>query len=67
MASVKGRAVVNCGPGTPWEMKEYPVPDPEPNAIVTKMTLSSICGSDIRLQRRLRRPARKTETEDRGP
>jgi len=47
MASAKGRAVVNCGPGTPWELKEYPVPDPEPNAIVTKMTLSSICGSDI--------------------
>ena len=39
--------MVNCGPGTPWEMKEYPVPDPGPDAIVTKMTLSSICGSDI--------------------
>jgi L-iditol 2-dehydrogenase len=30
-------------------MKEYTVPDPEPNAIVTKLTLSSICGSDIHL------------------
>ncbi len=45
----KGKAMVNCGPGTPWEMKEYPVPDPEPNAIVTKLTLSSICGSDLHI------------------
>jgi len=47
MAIVKGKAMVNCGPGAPFEMREYVVPDPEPEAIVTKLTLSSICGSDI--------------------
>ncbi|MFC2069881.1 zinc-binding dehydrogenase [Chloroflexota bacterium] len=49
MAGEKGRAMVNVGLGIPWEMREYPVPDPEPNAIVTKITLSSICGSDIHM------------------
>jgi len=47
MASITGKAMVNFGVGIPWEMKEYPVPDPEPDAIVTKITMSSICGSDI--------------------
>ncbi|MFC1864788.1 zinc-binding dehydrogenase [Chloroflexota bacterium] len=47
MAGVKGKAMVNFGPGIPWEMKEYPVPDPEPDAIVTKITMSSLCGSDV--------------------
>jgi L-iditol 2-dehydrogenase len=49
MTTTMGKAMVNYGPGTQFEMKEYPVPDPEPNAIVTKLTLSSICGSDIHL------------------
>jgi threonine dehydrogenase-like Zn-dependent dehydrogenase len=49
MTTTVGKAMVNYGPGTQFEMKEYPVPDPEPNAIVTKLTLSSICGSDIHL------------------
>lgn len=49
MANRTGRAMVNYGPGMPWEMKEYPVPDPEPDAIVTKITMSSICGSDIHI------------------
>ena len=34
MASIKGRAMVSYGPGFPLEMKEYTVPDPEPNAVV---------------------------------
>jgi len=39
--------MVNFGPGTPWEMKEYPVPDPEPGAVVARITMASICGSDV--------------------
>jgi threonine dehydrogenase-like Zn-dependent dehydrogenase len=43
----KGKAMVSFGTGIPWEMREYPVPDPEPDTVVTKITMSSICGSDI--------------------
>ena len=41
--------MVSFGPGIPWEMREYPVPDPEPEAVVTRITLSSICGSDVHI------------------
>lgn len=49
MTSVTGKAMVATGPGVPWEMREYPIPDPEPDAIVTKITMSSICGSDVHI------------------
>jgi threonine dehydrogenase-like Zn-dependent dehydrogenase len=49
MTGEKGKAIVSFEPGIPWELREYPVPDPEPDAIVTKITMSSICGSDIHL------------------
>lgn len=44
-----GKAMVSYGAGIPWEMQEYPIPDPEPDAVVTKITMSSICGSDVHL------------------
>jgi L-iditol 2-dehydrogenase len=47
MSRVTGKAMVATGIGVPWELREYPVPDPEPGAVVTKITLSSICGSDV--------------------
>ncbi|MEJ2740376.1 MAG: alcohol dehydrogenase catalytic domain-containing protein, partial [Dehalococcoidia bacterium] len=47
--AVKGKAMVSVGMGVPWEMREYPVPDPEPDAVVTKITMSSICGSDVHM------------------
>lgn len=47
--TVKGKAMVSVGMGVPWEMREYPVPDPEPDAVVTKITMSSICGSDVHM------------------
>ena len=47
MNSKKGKAMVSTGLNIPWEMREYPIPDPEPDAIVTKITMASICGSDI--------------------
>lgn len=49
--SGKGKAMVGFGSGVPWEMREYPIPDPEPDAVVTKITMSSICGSDVHLYR----------------
>ncbi|MCC7371798.1 MAG: zinc-binding dehydrogenase [Chloroflexi bacterium] len=29
------------------EIKEYPVPDPEPGAVVVRTTLANVCGSDL--------------------
>ncbi len=42
-----GRVAAFYGSGRPMELKEYPVPDPEPGAIVLKMTVANVCGSDL--------------------
>lgn len=47
----KGRAAVYRGLGKPFEITEYPVPDPEPGAIVIKVTVATICGSDLHMWR----------------
>ena len=47
----KGRAAVYKGLGQPMEIKEYPVPDPEPGAIVVKVRMANICGSDLHMWR----------------
>lgn len=49
MSSQTGRAMVNFGTGIPWEMREYPIPEPEPGAAVLKISMASICGSDVHL------------------
>lgn len=46
-----GRAAVYTTLGQPLEIKEYPVPDPEPGALVVKLTLANICGSDLHMWR----------------
>jgi threonine dehydrogenase-like Zn-dependent dehydrogenase len=35
----------------PFELRSYPVPDPEPGAIVLRMTQAGICGSDLHIWR----------------
>jgi len=47
----KGRAAVYHGLGHPMEIKEYPVPEPEPGAILVKMRRANICGSDLHMWR----------------
>ena len=47
----KGRAAIYKGLGIPMEIKEYPVPDPEPGAILVKVTVANICGSDMHMWR----------------
>jgi len=47
----KGRAAVYSGLGHPFEIKEYPVPDPEPGAILIKVSRADICGSDLHMWR----------------
>jgi threonine dehydrogenase-like Zn-dependent dehydrogenase len=42
-----GRIVVFTGPGAPFEIHEREVPDPEPGAVILKVTQAGICGSDL--------------------
>ncbi|MBI3966511.1 MAG: zinc-binding dehydrogenase [Chloroflexi bacterium] len=42
-----GEAAVFWGVGKPFELREFPVPDPAPGAIVIKVALANICGSDL--------------------
>ena len=46
-----GRAVVLAEVGAPLEIREYPVPDPEPGAALVRVTLSNVCGSDLHVWR----------------
>jgi D-arabinose 1-dehydrogenase-like Zn-dependent alcohol dehydrogenase len=42
-----GKMAVFHGSGKPFEIREYPVPDPEPGAILIKISLANVCGSDL--------------------
>ena len=41
------KAMVFTGAGKKLELRHYPVPSPEPNGIVVRMTMATICGSDL--------------------
>ena len=47
----RGRAAVYKATGQPMQIKDYPVPDPEPGAIVVKVSVANICGSDMHMWR----------------
>ncbi|MBM3155805.1 MAG: zinc-binding dehydrogenase [Chloroflexi bacterium] len=52
MARAKmGRAAIYHGLGHPMEIKKYPVPEPEPGAILVKTRRANICGSDLHMWR----------------
>lgn len=44
--TVVGRAAVFHGSGRPFDLVEYPVPDPEPGSAVVRLEYTSLCGSD---------------------
>lgn len=46
-----GRVACLVGPRKPFELREYPVPDPEPGAILLRVTRANLCGSDVHLWR----------------
>ncbi len=46
-----GRAAVYTDVGQPFEIREYPVPDPAPDGIVVRVTSAGICGSDLHVWR----------------
>src|SRR3990172_8136274 len=45
----KGKAAVFLGPGKGYEIRQFDVPAPEPDAIVIKITMGGICGSDLHI------------------
>jgi D-arabinose 1-dehydrogenase-like Zn-dependent alcohol dehydrogenase len=47
----KGRAAIYKGLRIPMEIKEYPVPDPEPGAVLVKVSVANICGSEMHMWR----------------
>src|SRR2546427_412909 len=50
MAST-GRAAVFFGPGKPFEIRELPLPEIEPDAVLIKVSLANVCGSDLHFWR----------------
>ena len=42
-----GKAATFWGAGKPFEIREYPVPEPQPGAVVLKVSLANVCGSDL--------------------
>ena len=44
---MKGRLAVIREYGKPFEIQEYDVPDPEPGAVILRITQAGICGSDL--------------------
>lgn len=47
----KAKAAVFQGPGKGYEVQEFDIPDPEPDAIVVKITMGGVCGSDLHIWR----------------
>jgi D-arabinose 1-dehydrogenase-like Zn-dependent alcohol dehydrogenase len=48
---MKGRVVICKEYGKPFEIEEFDVPDPEPGAVLLRMTQAGICGSDLHVWR----------------
>lgn len=46
-----GRLAVLPAYGGDFELREYPVPDPEPGAVVVRLTRAGVCGSDLHIWR----------------
>lgn len=44
---MKGRAALFQKAGVPFEIVEFPVPEPEPGAVVIKIHMANVCGSDL--------------------
>lgn len=42
-----GRLAAFFGPGRPMEIHEYPMPEPAPGAVIVRMTVANVCGTDL--------------------
>lgn len=45
--SQTGRVALFTGVGKPFEIREFEVPEPKPGAMVIKVAMANICGSDL--------------------
>ncbi len=50
MSSVN-RAALFFEPGKPFEIREFPIPEPKPGGVTLKITRSNICGSELHIWR----------------
>jgi len=48
---MQGRVAVLKAYGGEFELREYPVPDPEPGAILIRLSRAGVCGSDLHIWR----------------
>jgi threonine dehydrogenase-like Zn-dependent dehydrogenase len=48
---ITGKAAVFHGPGKPFELREVTLPEVEPDAVLVRVALASICGSDLHFWR----------------
>ena len=48
---MKGRVVVCKEYGKPFVIEEYDVPEPDPGAVILRMTQAGVCGSDLHTYR----------------
>lgn len=46
-----GRVAVLKAYGGDFELREYPVPDPEPGAVLVRLSRAGVCGSDLHIWR----------------
>lgn len=44
---MEGRIAILMKSRGPWNLERYPVPEPEPGAIVVRITHANVCGSDL--------------------
>jgi threonine dehydrogenase-like Zn-dependent dehydrogenase len=48
---IKGKAAVFFGPGKPFQLREVTLPEVEPDAVVVRVSLANVCGSDLHFWR----------------
>jgi L-iditol 2-dehydrogenase len=46
-----GKAAIFHGPGKPFELRELPLPEVEPDAVLIRVSLANVCGSDLHFWR----------------
>jgi len=47
----QAKAAVFFGPGKPFELREVPIPEVEPDGVLIRVSLANICGSDLHFWR----------------
>ncbi len=48
---ITGKAAVFFGPGKPFEIRQVTLPEVEPEAVVIRVSLANVCGSDLHFWR----------------